>query len=884
MVTEDLKQLLEHLNERLTLTLETAVGFAVNREHYEVSLEHLLVKLLDDQAGDLQSIFRYFGVDPVRVREALMHELNSFRTGNTSRPSFSPILLELVEEAVLISTVHHSYDEVRSGTLLEAILRSDSLRGAAYMEPLRLVSAGELRDDMESIVADSSEQLATGDASDVAGNGAAASSIDGGPLNEFTVNVTQQAREEQIDPITGRNEEIRQMVDILSRRRKNNPILVGEAGVGKTAIVEGLARRIATGEVPDVLVDTDIRSLDLGLLKAGASVQGEFEERLKSVMEALRAATTPTILFIDEAHTLIGAGGSEGTGDAANLLKPALARGQLRAIAATTWSEYKQYIEKDPALERRFQLVTVDEPSVEEAANMLRGLKAAYEDHHEVQITDRAVDAVAKLADRYISGRQLPDKAVDLLDTASARVKMSLSTRPSRLVDVERELRNFETEIEGIERDLEVGVDADCERLAALKGQYQDLERERETLRARWQREKGLANQIVDTRDHILTNRSVSENGTLSGSEQELSENGENLEALEGELASVQEGAPMVYTEVNEAVAADVISDWTGIPVGSMLEDEADLLLNLEGRLGEHILGQDGAVEEVAEAIRTSKTNLDAPEAPLGVFLFVGPSGVGKTETALRIADLLFGGEQFLTTINMSEYQEKHTAAQLKGSPPGYVGYGEGGVLTEAVRQRSYSVVLLDEIEKAHRDVMNLFYQVFDKGFMRDGEGREIDFRNTVIIMTSNLASETITRLVRERDGSPSIDEVRDAIHPSLVDHFQPALLGRMRVVPYFPLDEETMRNIAAIKLGEVGDRLRESHDVDFSYDPSVVDTIASRCTRNDVGARNVGSIIQRMVVPSAAEILIPRMTDEHRPSTLTLDVDEEGGLEFSLE
>jgi len=904
MVIDDVKQLLHTLNDTLTRSLEAAAGFAVNRGHHEVTPEHLLLKVLEEDDSDLGPIFDHFGVDPAAVETALLHHLEDIRTGNPGRPSFAPALLELVESAWLISSVHHDLSAVRSGTLLEALLRSDTLTANAYVETLADVYPEELRRRLPELVAASGETGGPDDAGATA-PGAPAEAEAGEALDAYTLSFTQQARNGNIDPISCRNEEIRQIIDILSRRRKNNPILVGEAGVGKTAIVEGMARRVAEGDVPDALADIEIRSLDLGALKAGASVQGEFEDRLKSVMQEVKAASRPTILFIDEAHTLIGAGGSEGTGDAANLLKPALARGELRAIAATTWSEYKKHIEKDPALERRFQRVKVQEPSVEEAATMLRGIRGAYEAHHSVQITEEAVQATAELAGRYISGRQLPDKAVDLLDTAAARVQRSRSARPGRLDDLDRRLDAIDTEIEGLERDLASGLREESDELAALKEERDTLRAERDELEAQWEQEKELVDRITEQREQLVPATTTAGDGAAdaTGSRDERRA---RIGALQDELDELDGEAAMVHGAVNEHVAAEVVSDWTGIPVGNMLEDEAERLMNLDDRLGTAILGQEEAVHEVARTVRTSKAGLSPPDSPLGVFLFTGPSGVGKTETARSLADLLFGGERFLTTINMSEYQEKHTAAQLKGSPPGYVGYGEGGVLTEAVRRKPYSVVLFDEIEKAHRDVMNLFYQVFDQGFMRDGEGREIDFRNTIIIMTSNLAADEITKLAHgppdeaeegeeaadEGAGEeaadvlaerPSADTVREAIHSTLTEHFQPALLGRMRVVPYFPLDTDTMRGIAEMKLREVGDRLREAHEVDFTYEPSVVDTLAARATQTDTGARTIDTIIHRTLLPQAAEALLPRMAQEDLPSTLSLRFDD-GAFRCSLD
>ncbi|PQJ33905.1 ClpV1 family T6SS ATPase [Salinibacter sp. 10B] len=895
MVTDDVKQLLQTLNDCLAHSLEAAAGFAVKRGHPEVTPEHLVLKVLEQEDSDYVRALRHFDVDPGRLETALVHYVEEFRTGNAGRPSFAPALLQLVESAWLLGSVHHGLSSVRTGTLLAAMVRSDTLTTRGYMDVLSAVYPEELRAQLPNLMAESGEGAAP--SSDDTGTGAAAPEGEQTVLDRYTLSFTQQARDGEIDPISCRNEEIRQITDILSRRRKNNPILVGDAGVGKTAIVEGLARRVADGDVPDRLADIEIRSLDLGALKAGASMQGEFEERLKSVMTEVKEAPTPTILFIDEAHTLIGAGGNEGTGDAANLLKPALARGELRAIAATTWSEYKKYIEKDPALERRFQRIKVEEPSVEEATTMLRGIRSAYEAHHDVPVTEAAVEATAELAGRYISGRQLPDKAVDVLDTAAARVKMSRSARPGRLDDLDRRLDTLKTEIEGLERDLASGLRDEADDLEALKDEYEAVRAERDELEEQWKEERALVGEISDVRSELST----ATNGTAEAVP-EATTAPADLGDLQEKLNDTEGEQPLVHGAVTEQVVAEVVSDWTGIPVGSMLEDEAARLLSLEDRLGSAILGQASAVREVSKAVRTSKAGLNAPDSPLGVFLFTGPSGVGKTETARRLADFLFGGERFLTTINMSEYQEKHTAAQLKGSPPGYVGYGEGGVLTEAVRRQPYSVVLLDEIEKAHRDVMNLFYQVFDKGFMRDGEGREIDFRNTIIIMTSNLASDTITQLVRgtdeadegedpeeaeaepNRDDRPSVEQVREAIHPTLVEHFQPALLGRMRVVPYVPLDTETMRGITEIKLGDVADRLQEVHGIDFVYAPEVVDTIAARCTQVDAGARNIDTIIHRTLLPETAEALIPRMAEDDLPSTLTLGLDSDGDFTYTFD
>lgn len=878
MITKDLKKLLGKLNAHLTHVLEAAAGFCIARGHYEVAIEHVLLKLVEDPTdNDVARILRHFEIEAGRVQDALLVTVEGFRSGNTSRPTFSPTLLHLIESAWIVASVHHGYGEVRSGAFLEAVLESEALQGAPYMDLLAAIQRDALRQDFMDIVAGSVEERRTAPGAGGSRDGrpgAAASELD-----RYTIDLTARARDGAIDPIAGRDKEIRQIIDILSRRRKNNPILVGEAGVGKTAVVEGLALRIVAGDVPDGLAEVSIRTLDLGLLQAGASVKGEFENRVKGVIQAVREAPKPIILFIDEAHTLIGAGGTAGTGDAANLLKPALARGELRTVAATTWSEYKKYIEKDPALERRFQMVKVEEPSVPVASIMLRGIKGKYEEHHDVQITDDAVEAAAELSERYISGRQLPDKAVDLLDTACARVRMTQTTRPGRLEDLDRQIWHLGIEIGAVQRDLDAGLREEAEELVALRAERDGLEGEREQTAARWEEEKGLVEQIVQARRQLTRPDPVAAGDGAAPDEASARE---ALFDLQRSLAALQEDEPMVFAEVNEQVAAQVVADWTGIPVGDMVRDAATRLLALEDRLGESILGQGEAIEQVAESIRTAKAGLGNPDAPLGVFLFVGPSGVGKTEMGLQLADLLFGGERFLTTINMSEYKESHTASQLKGSPPGYVGYGEGGVLTEAVRQRPYSVILLDEVEKAHRDVMNLFYQVFDKGSMRDGEGREINFRNTVIIMTSNLASDIITYVSPEGE-RPTPDQVRQAIHPALAEHFQPALLGRMKVVPFYPLHKEVMKGIVRLKLGKIGRRLERSHDIAFEYDPDVVERIAERCTQVDTGARNVDFIIDRNVLPGASRALIAHMVEGSEPTRLALGLDDEGAFTYTF-
>ncbi|HSP77051.1 MAG TPA: type VI secretion system ATPase TssH, partial [Myxococcaceae bacterium] len=668
--------------------------------------------------------------------------------------------------------------------------------------------------------------------------GASASAPAGGAggeaLRRFATSFTGRVREGKIDPIFGRHREIRQMVDILSRRRKNNPILVGEPGVGKTALVEGLAWAIVKGEVPDALKNVELLGLDLGLLQAGAGVRGEFENRLKSVISEVKASPTPIILFIDEAHTLIGSGAAAGGSDGANLLKPALARGELRTLAATTWSEYKKYFEKDAALERRFQPVKVDEPSVEEAELMLRGLRPTYEAAHGVTIRDEAVSAAVRLSSRYISGRQLPDKAVDLLDTAAARVKIELSTRPDELVALEQQISALERERDARQRDIADGHPGDAEAVKELEEKLAATRDELASLQGRWETERAAVAALMEARQALHSPPEGAEPEALRAAVEEASE----------KLARARGEEPLVHAEVDADIVARVVASWTGIPVGKMRSDTLDAVLKLETKLTERVRGQDPALMKVAELIRISQAGIRNPDTPIGVLLFVGPSGVGKTETALALADSLYGGERFMTTLNMSEFQEKHTVSRLIGSPPGYVGYGEGGLLTEAVRQRPYSVVLLDECEKADLEVMNLFYQVFDKGMLTDGEGRAVDFRNTVIILTSNLGSDIIMR-AHEGGATPSAEELVAAVRPTLSRHFKPALLARMTIVPYAPVGPEVMRQIVSMKLEKLAGRLRATHGVETTLAPELLDALALRCTEAETGARNVEHILQ---------------------------------------
>ena len=918
MITRDLRGLLERANPHLTACLEGAVGFTISRGHYEVTVEHLLLKLLEKGKGDLPAILRHFGVDIGRFEAALLATVEDYKAGNTARPSFAPRLLDTLERAYLVGGVDLGQEAIRSGALLAALLGRPDHTYAPYVELLDDVSLDELSHDFAAIVAESEEnRAATGRfgprAPSAAGPGErAAGTGEALALAQFTLDFTAAARAGEIDPVVGRDDEIRQMIDILTRRRKNNPILVGEAGVGKTALVEGLALRIAQGDVPRVLQGVAIRSLDLGLLQAGAGVKGEFENRLKSVIAEIKESPTPIITFIDEAHTLIGAGASAGQGDAANLLKPALARGELRTVAATTWSEYKKYFEKDAALARRFQLVKVDEPDVRRATVMMRGIKSKFEEAHGVRVLDSATLATVELSERYIAGRQLPDKSVDLLDTAAARIKIGLTSRPHSLQDLERTIEHATVARRALKRDQKAGAPVDTELMVRLEQEIEETQVAMEALEARWLRERDAVEKVLRARgDHHLlgedagpaetegdapdkaggdavteTEDAAAEAPDAAGTaEAEASENDEpiDLELALAELAEIQGDDPLIPLEVTADVVASVVADWTGIPVGKMVRDQARSVLDLADHLGQRVLGQDPAIQAIAERLRASRAGLGNPHAPQGVFLLVGPSGIGKTETGLALADLLYGGERFMTVVNMSEYMEAHTVSRLIGSPPGYVGFGEGGVLTEAVRQRPYSVVLLDEVEKSHPDVMNLFYQVFDKGTLADGEGREIDFKNTVLVLTSNLASEVLVEMcAAEVEAEP--EELVEAIRPTLRERFKPALLARMTIVPYIPLGPEVLRRIVDLKMGAIVKRLRKNAHIELSYTEALADWIAERCTVEETGARNIDHIIQAEVLPGVSTEILERMALDQPIQTIRLDLDADQRLIHDIE
>jgi type VI secretion system protein VasG len=874
MISVDIKSLLRRLNTYCTRCLESAAGLCVSRTHYEITVEHVLVKLLEDTQSDIPLILRHFDIDAGRVQKAIDQSLEDFKTGNAAKPVFSPLVMEWFQEAWLLASVDLGENQVRSGALMLSFLsRSSQFATGGYADLLNSISRDALMAQFWDILKNSAEKPSAR----VEGVEEVATPTGGTALTQFCVDFTGKAGSGEIDPVFGRDREIRQMVDILARRRKNNPIVVGEAGVGKTAVVEGLALRVVEGDVPELLRDVSILGLDMGLLQAGAGMKGEFENRLKSVINEVKASEKPIILFIDEAHTLIGAGGSAGGGDAANLLKPALARGELRTVAATTWSEYKKYFERDAALARRFQLVKLDEPSEETAVLILRGLKEKYESAHNVIVRDDAIETAAALSSRYISGRQLPDKAVDLLDTAAARVKVLLTAKPDVIEDKERTIQALEREKKALERDQLHGITIDLDRQKEIEENLTELNKELAELKDRWLKEQALAHEVIELRQSLYELKSGEE--TDKAKEKELTE---KIDKTFGELQALQGDSSLVKIEVDPDVVSKVVSDWTGIPLGKVMRDEALNVIKLEENLKQRIKGQDEALGIITQAIKSAKAGIKDPSQPMGVFLLVGPSGVGKTETGLVIADLLFGGENFMVTVNMSEFQEKHTVSRLIGSPPGYVGYGEGGVLTEAVRQRPYSVVLIDEVEKGHLEVMNLFYQVFDKGMLADGEGRAIDFKNTVIFLTSNLATDVITELCAG-DEMPSLDTVSAAIRPILSNHFKPALLARMTVVPFFTLPPDILKDIVVLKLEKLVNRLAETHKMKLIYTQKVVDQIAARCTEVETGARNIDYIMTGSIMPRMSQEILTRMGEGAVPAEVHLDLKKDGTFKISF-
>ncbi|WP_429884439.1 type VI secretion system ATPase TssH [Geoalkalibacter halelectricus] len=885
MDNRQLRSLLERFNDHCVGALEGAAAFAATRGHGEVGIEHLCVKLLEQGGGDFDRALQHFGIDLDLFWQALLAGLARRPAGPAGKPLLGAALLQWFERGWLAASLHYRTDQIRSLALLDALVDLAPALPVETFGALETLSLERLRKDFKQICDGSREEIRTQDApvSNTSAEVVAPKpqgDNSGSALNRFTVDITARAAAGEIDPVLGRSGEIRLMLDILARRRKNNPIVVGEPGVGKTAVVEGLALRIVAGSVPEGLRNVRLLALDLGLLQAGAGVKGEFEKRLKNVIEEIKASVDPIVLFIDEAHTLIGAGGEAGLGDAANLFKPALARGELRTIAATTWSEYKKYFERDAALARRFQLVKVEEPSEEAAMAMLSGLRDLYQKHHGILITDDAVTAAVRLSARYISGRQLPDKAIDLIDTAAARLCMAQAAVPAE-IDADREhLAYLQGRLDALAQEEVQGLAPPNGVVATLRAELEATRERLDDNERQWRAEGELVRQVHRQRE-ALAPREIATSDKVIALRRDADQTLRRLKEAQGDR-------PMMQPEVNGDAIATVVADWTGVPVGRMLRDELGALLRLEESLATRVVGQDQALAVIGESLRCAKAGLRRPEAPLGVFLLAGPSGVGKTETARVLAEQLFGGERFLVTINLSEYQEAHTVSQLKGSPPGYVGYGEGGILTEAVRQRPYAVILLDEVEKAHPDVMNLFYQVFDRGFMRDGEGREIDFKNTVILMTTNLGAEEISALceadAEEAGGAGPVDApsnatLIEAIRPALGRHFAPALLARMQVVPYRSLTSEALNAIIALKLDETAQRLHAAHGIELRCAPEVLSYLGERCRHPATGARFINALLEQRLLPGIARSLLGFMAGGDLPDILTLEMDEQGEL-----
>jgi type VI secretion system protein VasG len=916
-MTQNLKTLVGKLNDSTRRAAERAANLSMARGHHEVDIEHVLLALLEQPDSDVSVLCRRCKVPVESLQHDLEAELARLKTGNTRTPVFGSRVPLWLEHAWLIASLGSHAARIRSADLLLALLTEPALaQVAARTSPwFERFPIDQLQHRLAEVTDGSAEQ-GTGAARGAGAAGAASGpqgaqpdrkgpSAGGTPaLSQFTTDLTQRAREGQLDPVIGRDGEIRQAIDILMRRRQNNPILTGEAGVGKTAVVEGLALRVAGGDVPPPLHGVAIHVLDMGLLQAGASVKGEFENRLKSVIDEVKRSPHPIILFIDEAHTMIGAGGQAGQNDAANLLKPALARGELRTIAATTWGEYKKYFEKDAALARRFQVIKVEEPSEPLACAMLRGMVPLMARHFGVRLTDEAITEAVRLSARYISGRQLPDKAVSVLDTACAKVALGQSATPARIEEDRRQIERIEAETQALQREVHLGARHE-ERLATLASARAEVANRLRSDEQRWVFEQQLVLDIAALRTKLeqraggLTGGDgASASAGAAGcqvSQVGLSADQELLAMKQAELAALQGEAPLVPMQVDGHVVAEIVSGWTGIPLGKMVKDEIHTVRNLQATLQARVIGQDHALAAIAQRVRTARAGLEDPNKPKGVFLFVGPSGVGKTETALALADILYGGERNLITINMSEYQEAHSVSGLKGSPPGYVGYGEGGVLTEAVRRKPYSVVLLDEVEKAHPDVLEMFFQVFDKGVMDDAEGREIDFRNTVIILTSNAGSAQIMQACFAHDEAlggqvmkaeadlPDADELAEALRPVLYKTFKPAFIGRTKVVPYYPLSDDVLADVIRLKLARIAARVKANHQAELQYDDALLDAVLARCTEVDTGARAVDHILNGALLPEVADAVLARMAEGQAIAHIRVGASRDGRFEFDV-
>ncbi|MGF1742220.1 type VI secretion system ATPase TssH [Vibrio profundum] len=882
MININLSSLIQRLNPVAKVALEDAASLAVSQHASEVQIEHYLLSLLERPNSDFDILLAHFDCSEHLLRQSIQSNIQMTQHNSGAKPVFSALLIEWLQESWLMSSLDLSETQIRTGALLLTLVSNPLRYGQhGYASLLESVNTDEIKRRFGELTHASMENKSSISESETPRS-------DDSALAKFTTDFTGKARLGEIDPVFCRDQEIRQIIDILARRRKNNPIAVGDPGVGKTAVVEGLALRIVKGDVPDSLRNVELYGLDMGLLQAGASVKGEFEKRLNAVLDEVKNSATPIILFIDEAHTLVGGGNQAGGSDAANLLKPALARGEVKTIAATTWSEYKKYFEKDPALARRFQLVKLDEPTPDQASVIIRGLRAAYEKSHGVYIRDDAITAAAKLSSRYISGRQLPDKAIDVLDTACARVNISLNATPAPIEILQQQLASQQRELDAIERDI-AQLTGDRHSVSArpeIQNQITETQQQLNVLLEQWQQEKSVINELLHLRQmlnqHLETNITEDEkqaaglNDETDKPTMDVEEVTIAIQACQSQLEDIRTSSQLVHFEVGPDEVSHVISDWTGIPMGKMLKDETKTTLSIKDTLNQQIKGQPFAMGALSEGIQTAKAGLVDQDKPTGVFLLVGPSGVGKTETARAIAEEMFGGERFMVTINMSEFQEKHTVSRLIGSPPGYVGYGEGGMLTEAVRQRPYSVVLLDEVEKADPEVLNLFYQVFDKGVLNDGEGRAINFKNTLILLTSNLATQQIEQLAQLPE--LSVDDIENAIRPSLNQHFKPALLARMSILPYMPLNDEAMKEIVLHKLDKVATRLHERYKLKLDYKESLIQFILDNCKLAETGARNIDAVINRQLLPQLSHHLLVNDLDDHM-ERVSLSVSDSGKL-----
>ncbi|MGB8317548.1 MAG: type VI secretion system ATPase TssH [Ignavibacteriaceae bacterium] len=871
MQGKDLKSLLLKLNNYLIRNLDTATGLGINRGHYEITFEHLLTALLEDGQGDVPLILKHYAIDSGDLQAIVNKNLAEMDSGNSGRPKLSPLLTELLEQSWITSSVHHHETKIRSGALFEVFSASEQVITSKMLDILSPIKQEELRTEFYNIVKGSMEEPSV--SSEVISQDEARDlPSDATVLDLYTANLTAQAKEGKIDPILGRDEEIIQVIEVLSRRKKSNPILLGEPGVGKTALVEGLAIKIANNEVPDILKDNQIYALDMGALQAGTKMRGEFEKRLKAVITEITDSPKPAILFIDEAHTLIGAGASAGGGDAANLLKPALARGTFRAVAATTYLEYNKYFAKDAALERRFQPIHVGEPEDEKAILMLRGIKTKYEAYHGIHITDEALEAAVKLSRRYIAGRQLPDKAVDLLDTAATRVKMTLTSKPAKLELMISRLKSVEMAITTQQQDSDMDLVIDQEVLTGLKDQKSKLESEIKTNEDKWVKESELTRKLMD-----LRKKKFDSDGKKNDDPDVIKE----IEKVREELKSFQNGGPQVFAEVTANTVAEVIEAWTGIKVGNMTRDDMTTLLQLETDLKKRVIGQDHAIKQIADVIRGAKIGIKKEEGPIGVFLLVGPSGVGKTELARAVAEVLFGDERFMVTLNMTEYQSEYNTSRLIGADPGLVGYGEGGALSEPVRRRPYCVVLLDEIEKANPSVTDLFMQIFDRGMLQDADRRNIDFSNTTIFMTSNLASDVLFQKYNE--GMTSPDDLLEELRPYMNQYFRPEFLGRIKPIIFLPLTKEVMKPIVELKLGKIQNRLLQNQDLEVEFNKAVIDDIVESCTRAETGARNIDAIVDRKLAPEISSQLLGFMAEGKNPTKLGVSKAKDGSFKYKF-